>query len=91
MAEKSPRSHGWGPTRAWSALAPLVLGVGLALLASPVLGAPTIHFRSIGTAADYGTLEPVLGNGTQVSVTLGSDAVTGVGGTTVELCQPWPR
>ena len=62
------------------------VGLGLALLACPALAAAavTTHFRSIGTAANYGTLEalPVNGNGTQAQVTLGSNVVIGTGGTT---------
>ena len=81
MAEKATWTFACVPARVLSVIGVLLFGVGLALVASPALGAPTTHFRSIGTAADYGTLEPVLGNGTQVSVTLGSDTVTGVGGT----------
>ena len=38
-----------------------------------------LNDRSIGTAADYGTLGPVLGNGTTVTATTGSDIVTGAG------------
>ncbi len=42
---------------------------------------PPTNYRSIGTAPDYGTFQPVAeGGGTQVTVTAGAAAVTGVGG-----------
>ena len=84
VADKSPgQGERHGPRRTpVGAIPALLLAWGLLLATSPDLAAQTTWYRSIGTAADYGTLEPVLGNGTQVSVTNLSNVVDGVGGTT---------
>ena len=84
MADKSTARGDRGEPRGTprGASLALLLACGLLVAAGSPLEAQTTWYRSLGTAADYGTLEPVLGNGTQVSVTNLSNVVDGVGGTT---------